>query len=83
MVAIGFLFEAEVLVSFHAIPILNEEDKPLDAVPDEEGQVEEFALLCCVDELVVELHLVQRTDGEDEAKKADCQEAFFFFYPFD
>ena len=81
--AVGFLIEAYVLVGRHAVAVLQKEDEPLDAVPDEEGQVEEFALLCSVDELVVELHLVQRTDGEDEAKKANCQEAFSQQQPFD
>ena len=80
---VGFLLEADVVVGLHAVSVLNEKDEPLDAVPDEEGQVEQFALLRRVDELVVELHFVQRTDGEDEAKKTNCQEAFSQQQPFD
>ena len=74
LMAVGFLLEAYVLVGLHAVAVPQKEDEPLDAVPDEEGQVEEFALLCRVDEFVVELHLVERADGEDEATQTDGEE---------
>lgn len=74
LVLVGFFFEADVLVGCHAVAVFQQEDEPLEAVPDEEGQVEQLPLLCRVDELVVELHFIQRTDGEDEATQADGKE---------
>ena len=74
LVLVGFLLETDVAVGFHAVAVLDEEDEPLDAVPKEEGQVEQLPLLCRVDEFVVELHFIQRTDGEDEATQADGKE---------
>ena len=61
--AVGFLLEANVAIGFHAVSVFQEKDEPLDAVPDEEGQVEQFPLLSRVDEFVVELHFVERTYG--------------------
>ena len=71
---VGFLLEADVLVGFHAVSVLYEKDEPLEAVPDEEGQIEEFPLLSRVDEFVVEFRLIKRTDGKDESKQADGKE---------
>lgn len=61
--AVGFLFEADVAVGLCAVAVLEEQDEPFDAVPDEKGQVEQFPLLSRVDELVVEFHLVERAYG--------------------
>ena len=74
LMAVGFLLEAYVVVGRHAVAVLQKEDEPLQSVPDEEGQIEELALLCRVDELVVELHLVERAYGEDEATQTDGEE---------
>ena len=74
LVLVGFFFEADVLVGCHTVAVLEQEDEPLETVPDEEGQVEQLPLLCRVDEFVVELHFIQRTDGEDEATQADGKE---------
>ena len=75
LMAIGFLLKAYVPIGFNAVAILQQQDEPLYAVPKKERQVEQFALLRCVDEFVVELSLVERTDREDEAKQTDGQEA--------
>ena len=74
--AVGFLFEADVAVGLHAVAVLDEQDEPLEEVPDEEGQIEEFLLLGGMDELMVDFPLAERFDGEDEAKQADGQEVF-------
>lgn len=75
LMLVGFLFETDVAIGFHAVAVLHEQHEPLDAVPEEEGQVEQFALLRCMDEFVIEFRLVERTDREDEAKQTDGQEA--------
>lgn len=74
LVAVGFLFEADVAVGLHVVAVLEEQDEPLQEVPEEEGQVEQFALLGHVDEFVVKLRLAERPDGEDEAEETDSQE---------
>ena len=74
LVAVGFLFEADVAVGLHAVAVLEEQDEPLQEVPEEEGQVEEFLLLDHVDEFVVKLRLAERPDGEDEAEETASQE---------
>ena len=61
--AVGFLFDADVAVGLCAVAVLEEQDEPFDAVPEDEGQVEQFPLLSRVDELVVEFHLVERAYG--------------------
>ena len=61
--AVGFLFEADVAVGLCAVAVLEEQDEPFDAVPEEEGQVEQFPLLSRVDELVVEFLFVERAYG--------------------
>ena len=76
LMAVGFLLEADVLVGRHPVAILQEKDEPLDAVPDEEWQVEQLPLLGSVDEFVVEFCLVERSDGKDETKQTDGQEVF-------
>ena len=68
LMLVGFLFEADVAVGFYAVAVLEEEDEPLDAVPDKEGQIEEFPLLSCVNEFMIEFHFVQRPVGKDKAK---------------
>lgn len=75
LMAIGFLLKAYVPIGFDAVAILQQQDEPLHAVPKKERQVEQFALLRCVDKFMVELSLVERTDREDEAEQADGQEA--------
>ena len=76
LMLIGFLFEADVLIGFHAVSVFYEKDEPLDSVPNKEGQEEQFPLLGCVDEFVVEFLLVERPDGKDDAKKTDGKEIF-------
>ena len=49
LVAVGFLFEADVAVGLHVVAVLEEQDEPLQEVPEEEGQVEQFLLLGHVD----------------------------------
>ena len=74
LMLIGFLFKTDVVVSFQAVPILYEKDEPLEAVPEEEGQIEEFPLLSRMDEFMIEFRLIERPDGKDEPKQADGKE---------
>lgn len=80
---VGFLLEADVAVSLYAVAVLEEQDEPFDAVPEEEGQIEQLALLGGMNEFVVELLPSQRADGEDEAKQTDGQEVPSHGMPFD
>lgn len=83
LVAVGFLFEVDVAVGLCAVAVLEEQNEPFDAVPEEEGQVEQFLLLGGMNEFVVELLPSQRTDREDEAKQTDGQEVPSHGMPFD
>jgi hypothetical protein len=71
LVLIGFLLEADVAVGLHAVTIFDKQEEPLEEVPDEEGQVEQFLLLCGVDKLVVDFLAVERLDRKDEAEQAN------------
>ena len=42
---VGFLFETDVAIGFNAVFVLQQQDEPLESVPEEEGQIEEFPLL--------------------------------------
>ena len=66
LMLVCFLLEADVLVCLHAVTVFDEEDEPLEEVPDEEGQVEQFLLLCGMDKFVVEFLTVERRDGKDK-----------------
>ena len=74
LMPVGFFFEADVSVGFHAVAVFQQKNEPFETVPDEEGQVEKFALLGSVDKLVVEFLPAERADGEDETKQADGEE---------
>ena len=73
---VGFLLEADVTVCLHAVAVLEEQDEPLQPIPDKEWQVEKFSLLCRVNEFVVEFCLVEWADRQDETKQANSQEVF-------
>ena len=75
MVLVGFLFEANVAVGFHAISVLDEQEEPLEKVPDKEGQIEQFLLLGGMDKFMVELLTVQRRDGKDKSEQAYGKES--------
>ena len=53
LMSVGFFFKTDVEIGLCPIAVLEEEAKPFDSVPDEERQIEEFALLCRVDQFVV------------------------------
>lgn len=71
--AVSLLFEADVTVCLHTVAILDKQYKPLNDIPDEEGNVKEFPLLGSMYLLVVQLRRIQGSPREDETKQADCQ----------
>lgn len=71
--AVSFLFEADVTVCLHTITILDKQYKPLDDIPDEEGNVKEFPLLGSMYLLVIQFCRIQGPPREYETKQADCQ----------
>lgn len=74
LMLISLFLEADMAVGLHAVAVLDEQDEPFDEIPDEEGQVEQFALLDGVYALVVEFLPGQQTTREDEAAQADGKE---------
>lgn len=71
LVLVGFLFEANVAIGLHAVSVLDEQEKPLEEIPDKEGQIEQFLLLGGMDKFMVELLTVQRRDGKDKPEQAN------------
>lgn len=71
--AIGFLLEADVIVGRGPVAILKPQGEPLYAVPNEERQVEQLALLSAMDQLVVHLHRREVAQRENEPKKINRQ----------
>ena len=83
LVLVGFLLEADVAVGLHAVTVFDEQDEPLEEVPDEERHIEQLPLLGGMDEFMVEFHGVERLNGKDEAEQADGQELLAHRMPLD
>jgi hypothetical protein len=47
-----------VTVGLHAVAVLEEQDEPLQPIPDKEWQVDKLALLGGVDKFMIEFDLV-------------------------
>ena len=71
LMLVGFLFETDMEVGLLPVSILEEQQQPLYSIPEKEGDIEEFTLLCCMNELVVQFGGGQGTKGEDDAKQTD------------
>ena len=68
--AVGFLLETDVEIGQLAVAVFEEQEEPLQNIPEEEGQVEQLALLGSMDEFVVELNIGEWPPAEDETKEA-------------
>ena len=71
LMAVGFLFEADMEVGLLPVSKLEEQQQPLYSIPKKERDIEEFTLLCCMNEFVVQFGGGQGTKGEDDAKQTD------------
>ena len=72
--AIGLLFKANMIVGFKAVAVFYAEHQPLNDIPKEKRDVEQFSLLCCMNALMIQLHIIQGPNSEYHAKETDCQE---------
>ena len=71
LMVVGFLLEPDMEIGFLPVSVFEEQDAPLDDVPEKEGDIEEFTLLCSMNEFVVQFGGGQGTKGEDDAKQTD------------
>ena len=53
LMVVGFLLEPDMKVGLLPVSILEEQQQPLYSIPQKEGDIEEFTLLCCMNEFVV------------------------------
>jgi hypothetical protein len=61
-VLVGFFLETDVAICFDGVSVFEEQDEPFESIPEEKGQKEQFSLLGCVDEFMVEFPRVERAD---------------------
>jgi len=71
LMVVGFLLEPYMKVGLLPVSIFEEQQQPLYSIPQKEGDIEEFTLLCCMNEFVVQFGSGQGTKGEDDAKQTD------------
>ena len=76
MVAICLLLKADIVISLDSVPVSDTEHQPFDAVPDEEGNVEQFPLLSYMNELMIYGSGAQRFFGQNELAQRQRQEIF-------
>ena len=76
LVAVGFLLEPDVEICLGPVPVLQIKQTPLNAIPDEERQVEQLTLLSRVNQLVVEFNGIEVSQSEDETKEVNGQIVF-------
>ena len=78
-----FLLEADVLVCLHAVTVFDEQEEPLEEVPDEEGHIEQLLLLGGMDKFVVKFLAVEWRDRKDKPEQADGKEVLAHGMPLD
>ena len=71
LMLVGFLLETDMEIGLLPVSVFEEQQQPLYSIPQKEGDIEEFTLLCCMNEFVVQFGGGQGTKGEDDAKKTD------------
>ena len=71
LMVVGFLLEPYMEVGLLPVSVFEEQQQPLYSIPQKEGNIEEFTLLCSMNEFVVQLGGGQGTKGEDDAKQTD------------
>ena len=72
--AIGLTLKTDVAIGRHTVTILDEKHQPLKGIPKEERQIEQFALLSHVNELVIQLVCIQSVGRQDQFAQCDGQE---------
>lgn len=71
LMLVGLLLEPYMEVGLLPVYVLEEQQQPLYSIPQKEGDIEEFTLLCCMNKFVVQFGGGQGTKGEDDAKQTD------------
>ena len=71
LMVVGFLLETYMKVGLLPVSVFEEQQQPLYSIPQKEGDIEEFTLLCGMNEFVVQFGGGQGTKGEDDAKQTD------------
>ena len=74
MVAICLLLKADIVISLDSVPVFDTEYQPFDAIPDEEGNVEQFPLLSHMNEFMVNGIGTQRFSGQDKLPQRQRKE---------
>ena len=69
LMLVGLLLETDMEIGFLPVSVFEEQDAPLDDVPDEEREIQQFSLLRSMNEFVVQFGGGQGTKGEDDAKQ--------------
>ena len=54
LMMIGLLLKADVEISFLPVPVLEEQEEPLYAVPHEEWDIQEFPLLGSMNQFMIQ-----------------------------
>lgn len=73
LVAVGLALKADMQVGLIAVPVFEQQQQPLYSVPNEEGDIEQFLLLGCVYQFVIQFDGIQRPFRKDKAEQADRQ----------
>ena len=71
LMVVGLLLEPYMKVGLLPVSVFEEQQQPLYSIPEKERDIEEFTLLCSMNELVVQFGGRQGTKGEDDAKQTD------------
>ena len=71
LVTVRLLLKTDMEIGFLPVSVLEEQEPPLYAVPDEERDIQKLFLLCGMNQLMVQFRCGQWTHGKDEAKQAD------------
>ena len=71
LMLVGFLLEPYMKVGLLPVSVLEKQQQPVYSIPKKERDIEEFTLLCSMNEFVVQLGGGQGTKGEDDAKQTD------------
>ena len=74
LVSVSLFFKPDVAIGFQPVPVFYEENEPFCDIPDEEWQVEQFALLANVYQLMVQFLFVERCNREDDFPQCNGEE---------
>ena len=71
LMLVGLLLETDMEIGLLPVSVFEEQQQPLYSIPEKEGDIKEFTLLCSMNEFVVQFGGGQGTKGEDDAKQTD------------